>query len=121
LKPQDLQPPLRLDAEVGLDEINLQTLGELEKLKPAGQGNPAVQFCVRNIAHARPLQRIGAEKRHVKMWGTDGSATLEAVWWNAGDESLPVGRFDLAFQPQINEFNGNRMAQLKVLDWRPAG
>jgi hypothetical protein len=32
-----------------------------------------------------------------------------------------VGKFDLAFSPQINEFNGTRCIQLKVLDWRPAG
>jgi hypothetical protein len=32
---------------------------------------------------------------------------------------LPVGRFDLAFAPQTNEFNGRRVVQLKVLDWRP--
>jgi single-stranded-DNA-specific exonuclease len=119
LKPEDLQPPLRLDAEVGLDEMNFEMLGELGKLKPHGQGNPATQFCTRNLAHAKPLQRIGAEKRHVKMWVTDGAATWEAVWWNGGEKPLPVGKFDLAFAPQINEFNGRRTLQLKVLDWRP--
>ena len=120
LRPEDLQPPLRIDAEVGLDEITLESIAELDRLKPTGQGNPAVQFCARNLSHQRPLQRIGAEKRHVKMWVTDGLATHEAVWWNGGEKSLPVGRFDLAFTPQINEFNGNRTVQLKVLDWQPA-
>jgi single-stranded-DNA-specific exonuclease len=119
LRPEDLQPPLRLDAEVGLDEMNFDLLAELDRLKPTGQGNPAVQFCARNLSHQRPLQRIGAEKRHVKMWVTDGMATHEAVWWNGGEKSLPVGKFDLAFAPQVNEFNGNRTVQLKVLDWRP--
>jgi single-stranded-DNA-specific exonuclease len=120
LKLEDLQPPLRIDAEVGLDEMNFEMLGELEKLKPTGQGNPAVQFCARNLSHQRPLQRIGAEKRHVKMWVADGMTTHEAVWWNGGEKSLPVGKFDLAFAPQINEFIGNRTVQLKVLDWQPA-
>ena len=120
LKPEDLQPSLRLDAEVGLDEMNLETLNELGRLKPTGQGNPGVQFCARNLTHARPLQRIGADKRHVKMWVTEGMTTLEAVWWNGGEASLPVGKFDLAFTPQINEFNGRRTVQLKVLDWRAA-
>jgi single-stranded-DNA-specific exonuclease len=119
LRPEDLQPRLRLDAEVGLDEINFGMLGELEKLKPTGQGNPGVQFCARNLSHAKPLQRMGKEKQHVKLWVTDGSATHEAVWWNGGDKSLPVGRFDLAFAPQINEFNDRKSVQLKVLDWRP--
>ena len=52
LKPEDLQPPLRLDAEVGLDEMTLEMLGELARLKPTGQGNPGVQFCARNLTHA---------------------------------------------------------------------
>ncbi len=118
LKPDDLKPSLRLDAEVGLDEMSFEMLGELEKLKPHGQGNPATQFCARNLSHAKPLLRIGADKQHVKMRVTDGAATHEAVWWNGGDKSLPVGKFDLAFAPQINEYNGSRSVQLKVLDWR---
>lgn len=138
LKPDDLQPPLRLDTEVNLSEINFELLAELEKLKPHGQGNPTVQFCARNLSHARPLLRMGKEKQHVKMWveqmptaecgvrnGNSAfrlphSEIFEAVWWNGGDKSLPVGKFDLAFQPQINEFNGSRAIQLKVLDWQPA-
>ncbi|HVU07109.1 MAG TPA: single-stranded-DNA-specific exonuclease RecJ [Verrucomicrobiae bacterium] len=136
LKTDDLQPPLRLDAEVNLSEVSFELLAELEKLKPHGQGNPAVQFYARNLSHARPLLRMGKEKQHVKMWVeqlpmADGelpngkseianrkSQMFEVVWWNGGDKSLPVGKFDLAFQPQINQFNGNRNVQLKVLDWR---
>lgn len=120
VKPEDLQPPLRLDAKVSLAGLNQAVLAELDRLKPIGQGNPAVQFCARNLAHARPLLRMGQEKQHVKMWVTDGVATHEAVWWNGGTKSLPVGKFDLAFAPQINEFNGKRTVQLKVLDWQPA-
>lgn len=120
LKPEDLQPPLRLDAEIRLADLNLDSLGELEKLKPTGQGNPTLQFCARSLTHSRPLQRMGAKKQHVKLWVTDGKATHEAVWWNAGEGSLPVGRFDLAFAPAVNDFNGRTTVQLKVLDWRTA-
>jgi single-stranded-DNA-specific exonuclease len=105
---------------VGLDEISLDSLVKLEQLQPTGMGNPNLQCFARNLAHARPLQRMGKEKQHVKLWVTDGKVTHEAVWWNGGNESLPVGRFDLAFAPQINEFDGRRSVQLKVLDWRPA-
>lgn len=118
LKPDDLQAPLRLDCEVGLNEISLDRLADLDRLRPTGQGNPAVQFCARNLTHQRPLQRMGADKKHVKMWVTDGTSTHEAVWWGAGNGSLPVGKFDLAFAPQINQYNGKRTVQLKVLDWR---
>lgn len=120
LKREELQPPLRLDAEVRTRDITLDTLAELDELKPVGQGNPVVQFFASDLTHQRPLQRMGNEKQHVKMWVTDGRATHEAVWWNAGSRSLPVGRFDLAFAPQVNAYNGKRTVQWKVLDWRHA-
>jgi single-stranded-DNA-specific exonuclease len=120
LKPEDLLPSLRLDAEVALSDITLDSLTELEKLKPTGQGNPALQFCARNLTQARPLLRLGKDKQHVKLWVTDGKATHETVWWNGGKGSLPVGKFDLAFAPGVNEYNGKRTVQLKLLDWQPA-
>jgi hypothetical protein len=33
---------------------------------------------------------------------------------------LPVGKFDLAFAPKAELYNGRRTVQLKVLDWRAA-
>ena len=120
LKPEDLQPPLRLDAEVELKEVSLDSLAELDRLKPTGQANPRVQFFARRLTHARPLQRMGVEKQHIKLWVTDGIVTHECVWWGAGKESLPAGEFDLAFAPGINDYNGKRTVQFKVLDWQPA-
>ncbi|HTL16455.1 MAG TPA: DHHA1 domain-containing protein [Patescibacteria group bacterium] len=113
------QPSLPLDAEVELKEVSLECLSWLNRLNPNGQGNPPVRLYARNVRHARPLQRMGNEKQHVKMWVTDGAVTREAVWWGAGNESLPVGGYDLAFTPQLNEYGGTRCVQLKVLDWRP--
>lgn len=121
LKAEDLQPPLRLDGEVAFETITLESLKELDRLRPTGQGNPGIQFCARNLTHKRPLQRIGAEKQHVKMWVTNGIAAHEAVWWGGGKNgALPVGKFDLAFAPQINSYNGLQTVQLKVLDWQPS-
>jgi single-stranded-DNA-specific exonuclease len=120
LKPDDLQPSLRLDAEVSLEATTLECLAALDQLKPTGLGNPPVQFFARNLTQERSSQRMGADKQHVKMWVTDGSITQEAVWWGAGSEAPPSPCFDLAFAPQINEYNGRRTVQLKVLDWRPS-
>jgi single-stranded-DNA-specific exonuclease len=121
LKPEAFQAPLRLDAEVVLDEISLECLAQLGQLKPTGQGNPPAQFVARKLDHQRPAQRMGANKQHVKMWVRNGGSTLETVWWNAGKESPPAGPFDLAFVPQINEYNGRRSVQLKLLDWQTSG
>jgi single-stranded-DNA-specific exonuclease len=120
LQPEQLQAPLRLDAEVRLEAMTLECLGILDRLKPTGQGNPAVQFFARNVTQQRPPLRMGADKQHLKLWITDGATTHEAVWWGAGNEPMPSPCFDLAFAPQVNDYNGRRTVQLKVLDWRPA-
>lgn len=117
LKPEQFQPSLRLDAEVTAADLTLDRLQELQRLEQTGMGNPAVRLVMRGVSHAKPLQRMGAERKHAKLWVTDGCRTLEAVLWNVGDGALPVGRFDLAFAPQLNEFNGSTTVQLKVLDW----
>jgi len=119
LKPEQFQPPLRLDAGVNSGDLSLERLRELAQLEQTGIGNPPVRLWLRSVTHARPLLRMGPDKKHARLWVTEGRRTLEAVLWNVGDGPLPVGRFDLAFTPQINEFNGSTSVQLKVLDWRP--
>ncbi len=120
LRPDQLQPPLRLDAETNLADITLDAVQELARLEPFGQGNPAVQLVVRGLRCSRPPFRMGKEKQHAKLFVTDGSANAEAVFWSVGKAALPDGSFDLAAVPQINEYNGRQSVQLKVLDWRPA-
>jgi single-stranded-DNA-specific exonuclease len=88
LKPEQLQPSLRLDAEVTCADLSVQRLEELARLEQTGMGNPRVQFCIRNVGHERALQRMGKDKQHAKLWITDGTRTHEAVLWNAKEGSL---------------------------------
>ncbi|MBI4664496.1 MAG: single-stranded-DNA-specific exonuclease RecJ [Verrucomicrobia bacterium] len=120
LKPDMLQPSLRLDSEVALSDVTPSCLAELGRIGPFGQGNPPVQLVARAVACQRPMQRMGKDQQHAKLWVNDGHTTHEAVWWNCPHSDQPAGRFDLAFTPQLNEFNGRSTIQLKVLDWRPA-
>jgi hypothetical protein len=94
-------------------------LRELARLEQTGTGNPPVQLVVRNVTHARPLQRMGSDKQHARLWVTDGQKVLEAVLWGVAAGSLPVGRFHLAVAPHLNQYNDRVSVQLKVLDWCP--
>ena len=122
LKPEQLKPALRIDAEATLMEVGIQCVEELDRLRPTGQANPVVQLVTRKlrIAAGRPPLRMGREQQHVKFRVTDGTTDCDVVWWNLGSSKLPDGLFDLAFVPQINEYNGRRSVQLRLLDWRPA-
>jgi single-stranded-DNA-specific exonuclease len=121
LRPEQLTPPLRLDAEVALAELTLEKVGALERLAPFGQNNPPVQLCVPRLSNQRAPLRMGSAQQHLKLWVTDGNSTLEAVWWNGAGQHWPVGTFDLAVAPVVNRYNGQATVQLTVLDWRPAG
>ncbi|MBL9135241.1 MAG: single-stranded-DNA-specific exonuclease RecJ [Verrucomicrobiales bacterium] len=118
LSPDQLRPPLRLDAVVGLSQLTEEQLVELDRLRPTGQGNPPVQLVVGGLNHDRTPQRVGRERQHAKFWVTDGRVTREAIWYGAGDREVPKANFDLACVAHLHEFNGRRSVQLKVLDWR---
>lgn len=120
LTPEQLRPTLRVDLEIPLPSLTMDTLGELGRLEPFGQGNPAIHFASRSLRHQRPPQTIGKERQHLKLWVTDGTASFEALWWNAATRTGIEPPFDLVFTPQINEFNGRRTIQLKVHDCRPS-
>jgi single-stranded-DNA-specific exonuclease len=117
---EKLQPSLRIDAEITLAELTIARMRELEKLQHTGVGNPAVQLWLRRLAHHRPLERFGPDKKHVRMLVTQGAEVSEAILWNQGNGDLPVGEFDMACVPQLNHFEGSTFVRLKVLDWRAA-
>ena len=119
LRPEQLEPSIRLDAEVAGADLTLDSVEPLAALAPSGQDNPPVQWMLRGATLRQAPQRMGRENQHVKLRLTDGQAGLEAVWWNAGQAPMPGGRFDLAFVPTVNEYQGRRGVQLRVLDWRP--
>jgi single-stranded-DNA-specific exonuclease len=119
LTAEQLQPPLLLDAAVAPGDLTLEGVRELDRLAPMGQGNPSVKLVLRNATLARAPRRMGVEGRHVKMQVRVGRDEWEAVWWEGGDQHWPLDTFDLAFTPELNEYNGQTRVQLKVLDWRP--
>lgn len=125
LTADQLIPELQLDAEVYLGDLDEDCLSQLSRLEPFGQGNPPIQVVVRRLRHVRTPQRMGKEQQHWKLWvqdaeGSPASAGVEVVWWGAGDSQIPnCPVFDLAAAPGINEYNGIRRLQLKLLDWRP--
>jgi len=63
---------------------------------------------------------VGAAQQHRRFNVTDGTATHQALWWNCNQNLQLPPIFDLAFAPELNEFNGTFGIQLKVLDLKPS-
>ena len=120
ITPEMFQPPLKLDAGTDLSELTLMHIQEMSQLEPIGQGNPEIQLLVPELTLSSPIYRMGRDKQHAKFWVTDNHDACEVVAWNLKPEDEPKDTFDIAVAPQINDFNGRRSVQLKLIDWRPA-
>ncbi|HJO08767.1 MAG TPA: single-stranded-DNA-specific exonuclease RecJ [Verrucomicrobiota bacterium] len=120
ISPELFQPPLKLDAETDLSELTLPNVEAMRQLEPLGQANPEIQLLVADLTLSSPIYRMGRDKKHAKFWVSDERGSSEVVAWNLKPEKEPTDTFDLAIAPQINEFNGRRTVQLKLIDWRPA-
>ena len=106
LKPEQLEPSLRLDAEVAGSDLALDLMEPLAALAPTGQGNPPVQWMIRGLTLRQPPQRMGRENQHVKLRLTDGRAALEAVWWNCGQAPMPERPFRPRLHPRHQRVPG---------------
>ena len=118
LRPEHLQPEVRIDASIALRSLSLPVVADLRRLEPFGMGNPVVQLAIRGLTHARPPQRL--KEQHWKFWVTDGGTPIETVWWGAGDRPVPEGRFDLAVIPEAGDYGGRHFLQLRLIDWKPS-
>jgi single-stranded-DNA-specific exonuclease len=114
----ELLPSLRLDGETTLDQIDFAVLKLLEKINPSGQGNPPVQLVARNLHVKGEPNQFGGSKQHLRFSVSDGRITHQAVWWRCSQDMQFPRVFDLAFTPELNEYNGSFAVQLKILDLR---
>ena len=122
LTEEALQPKLDLEFETHLSLLTLDTLKELEKFEPFGQENPSPLFGKRRVKVADGTPRtMGQDGSHMKMFVSDGGVRHCAIAWGAGDQLVTFKRsnvsLDIAFSPQINEWQGTQSVQLILKDW----
>ena len=66
---------------------------------------------------------VGRDENHLKLkLARKGETPLDAIGFNLGEWARQIPPFvDLAYQVEINEWNGNRSVQMNLLDIRAAG
>ena len=121
LTEEALQPKLYLEFETRLSLLTLETLKELEQFEPFGKNNPVPYFGTRRVKVSGMPSQMGKEKNHLRMFISDGTVKRRAIEWGAGDKLITFRRpnmsLDIAFSPQINEWQGTRSVQLILDDW----
>jgi len=101
-------------------EVSDQLLEDLDLLQPFGEGNPEPVFGFKAFAFDRPPQPFG-EGNFRHQLPLSGGRRLNFVAWRMADRMPEVGRpVEMAVRLQWNRWQGRRLLQAEILDWRYA-
>lgn len=123
---KDLTPILTIDAEINLEEINWELYDSLGRFEPFGENNPMPRYLAKNITVTQ-VEALGADCQHLKLLVKhNNSAPRKMIGFGFGDEervgvnwcaALKSGnKIDAVFEISVNQWNGNRELQLKIVD-----
>jgi len=119
----DLRPKLQLDDEVGLADLTTDIADAIQRLAPFGTGNPRPQLATTPVELADAPRPVGQNGAHLQLSLRQGNVYRKAIAFGAGPQANDIGeqrQLRVAFEPIINEWNGQRKVELKVIDWKPA-
>ena len=120
LSPEDLEPRLRVDLEVDLDQIDWPVYEELKKMEPFGLGNPTPVFLARGLRLALAPRIVG--KKHLKLRVGKGAKLFDALGWNQAKQANQFGpgdSCDMAFTLDENSYQGITSLQMVIKGLRP--
>lgn len=126
VEPEAYEPELILDAEVPLNTWTADIVRSLEALEPFGPGNPSPVFATRGVTVQGEPRWVGGNRNHLKMMVSDGAASFEVIGFGVAgrlpEVELGAGsKVDLAYEVQINTWNGREQVQLKLVSLRIPG
>ncbi|NLX14464.1 MAG: single-stranded-DNA-specific exonuclease RecJ [Phycisphaerales bacterium] len=116
---KDLQPTLRLDAEIPLGLLSEPLIRQIEQLGPFGASNPKPCFASGLLALEGEPRLMGRLGEHMSFNVTDGQNRLRAVAFKGKDGYQPLmdhRRCRLAYVPTLNTYNGRTTVELQILD-----
>ena len=115
----DLKPQINIDYLLEFSEINVDLADELDILKPFGQDNAQPVFLSKNIQVLDKLN-MGMTSQHVKLRLKNGSSSIvSAIGFNQAEKWAFINNgdsIDIVYHLEVNEFNGRRDPQLKIID-----
>ena len=116
LTDSDLVPRLTIDAEVEPADVTKELALELKRLEPFGMGNPEPVLMLRGMT---VVERRTVGEGHLRLRVSRDGCSFVAIAFNLADRET-TGVIDIAFFPEMNQWNGSSSLQLRVKDLRPA-
>ena len=119
IKEDDLSPELKIDTQISLSDINFGLIKDISVLEPFGIGNPQPVFCsYKNIISDWRL--VGGKREHLKIKIKGENRTLEGIGFKLskiGKQIFSENKVvDLAFNIELNKWNGTENLQLNIKD-----
>lgn len=112
----ELTPRLDLDAEAEPREVTAELAQELKRLEPFGMGNPEPLLMMRSLSVLE--QRVVGEE-HLRLRLARDGCIFNAIAFRMASRTVPA-TIDIAFFPEMNQWNGSSTLQLRIRDLRPA-
>jgi len=115
----DVVAKLHIDAVAKLGEFRKDTVRELQMLGPFGQGNPRPVFATKGVRLASPPRKVGTRGEHLQLAVTDNTTAIRCIGFRFGrleKKLLEHEFFNVAYQPQINTYNGNSNVEFVLAD-----
>ena len=112
---------LDIDCAIPPEMLTISGIDSLNALEPCGNGCPKPVLMMKKLTVDR-INLVGGG-RHMRLRLRCGRHTLGAIYFSATPESASIAQGDLvdvAFNPQINEFRGERTVQMNIIDIRPS-
>jgi len=119
LNQNDVVAKLHIDAAATLGEFRRETVSELEMLGPFGQGNPKPIFATRGVRLSSQPRKVGARAEHLQLAVTDNTNSVRCIGFGMGKldkKLLDHEFFNIAYQPQINTYNGKSNVEFVLAD-----
>ncbi|KAA0205585.1 hypothetical protein EDM68_05200 [Candidatus Uhrbacteria bacterium] len=118
---EELVPLLEIDAEIPLAAVTMENAERVAALEPYGMGNPRPVFVSRRC-QVLSCDTMGATGAHIRLSLLDENGRkVKAVGFKMGDRLLDImgkPELDLAYEMSINEWNGSRSAECRLVDVR---
>lgn len=116
--PENLIPEIEIDAIISLNDINNKFYSIVEQLAPFGPGNMKPVFVIKNLQDSGYSRLLKDE--HIKLVLKNGDSFINGIAFNMADKFSLVknGAFDIAFNIEENEWNGNASLQLMIKEIR---
>jgi len=119
IKEESLKPKLNIDAVCSIGQLNIHVVRELAQLEPFGQGNPAPVFATEGINRISPPRRVGTRGDHLQVAISDNTGSVRCIGFGMGTlekKVLEAEAFNVAYEPQIDTYNGGRSVQFVLAD-----